>query len=81
MSNFASPNMVYQPMTEREAELTRQLSATQAERDTYRKALEEISQHKPREHYIGDHGMGGYEECSKCEDLIDIAREALKEDV
>ena len=53
-----------------------QLSATQAKRDTYRKALEEV-------HDAADlwYDLGLYEACDMAEGIMKIAREALKEDV
>ena len=49
-----------------------------AENERMAKALDEIANRKPKSHYWGDHGMGGWEECDECIEIIEIAANAMR---
>ena len=54
------------------------IRALLAEHREMKTALDAIAKREPKSHYWGDHGMGGWDDCSKCEDLIELAQAALK---
>jgi len=47
--------------------------AGEREVERLRGFVAKVAEMEPAEHYLGDHGMGHYEECGQCEALIEEA--------